>query len=500
MARRLRASRPLVRPHPPPDLPRRRRPGLHRPGAGRDAAPRRRRPRRASRRPGAARRPAALRPEGQERHLDLPLRRRQPPGDLRPKPALNKYAGKTFDATALPRPASSRRCSASARGPSSATTGPTPRSSRSRSASRSTAEAGVEISDWWPHLAACVDDIAFVRSMYTTDNDHAAEFQMHHGRHMLDEQQPVLGSWIHYGLGTLTRTCRSSSSSASTRTRASSEDFAADYLGPQYAGVELSLDPSNPLPFGTRGQGRARPRSRQNEFAFIRELNRLVGGRVPRGRPAAGADQGVRAGLPDADGRCPRSLDLDRETAETQRLYGIDNATHGRSTAAGCSPPAGWPSAASGSRWSTSATTASGTRTPSCKNLHARSCARVDQPIAGLLKDLKRTGPGPTTSRSSAAPSSAARPGLEVRDGYKSRPAATTTRTASRSGSPARGSRAASSTARPTSWASTRSSTRTTSPTSTPRCCTGSASTRAGSTSPAASGWTSTTARRSGRF
>ena len=38
---------------------------------------------------------------------------------------------------------------------------------------------GIEISDWWPHLASCVDDIAFVRSMYTTDNDHAAEFQMH---------------------------------------------------------------------------------------------------------------------------------------------------------------------------------------------------------------------------------------------------------------------------------------------------------------------------------
>ena len=39
--------------------------------------------------------------------------------------------------------------------------------------------------------------------MYTTDNDHAAEFQMHTGRHRLDEKQPIIGSWIHYGLGTL---------------------------------------------------------------------------------------------------------------------------------------------------------------------------------------------------------------------------------------------------------------------------------------------------------
>ena len=44
-----------------------------------------------------------------------------------------------------------------------------------------------------------------------------------------------------------------------------------------------------------------------------------------------------------------------------------------------------------------------------------------------------------TTCWSSAAPSSAARPALETRAGYRRRPAATTTRTASRSGSPARG-------------------------------------------------------------
>lgn len=36
-------------------------------------------------------------------------------------------------------------------------------------------QSGIEISDWWPHLATCVDDIAFVRSMYTTDDNHGAQ-------------------------------------------------------------------------------------------------------------------------------------------------------------------------------------------------------------------------------------------------------------------------------------------------------------------------------------
>jgi hypothetical protein len=64
-------------------------------------------------------------------------------------------------------------------------------------------QCGVEITDWWPHLAQCADDIAWVRNMWTTDNDHWAENQIHTGRHRLDETQPSLGAWVHYGLGSL---------------------------------------------------------------------------------------------------------------------------------------------------------------------------------------------------------------------------------------------------------------------------------------------------------
>src|SRR4051812_41402042 len=78
-------------------------------------------------------------------------------------------------------------------------------------------------------------------------------------------------------------------------------------------------------------------------------------------------------------------------------------------------------------------------------------------------------------------------------------PAVTITRTPSRSGSPARGSRGGPSTAPRTSSASTPSNPPTTSPTSTPRRCTCSASSPAGSTSPGGSGWRSTTAGRSTR-
>jgi hypothetical protein len=39
---------------------------------------------------------------------------------------------------------------------------------------RKRGESGIEISDWWPNLGERIDDIAFICSMWTTDNDHAA--------------------------------------------------------------------------------------------------------------------------------------------------------------------------------------------------------------------------------------------------------------------------------------------------------------------------------------
>src|SRR5258708_3957075 len=63
--------------------------------------------------------------------------------------------------------------------------------------------SGIDVCDWFPHLGECVDDMALIRSMYTTDDNHGAQTQFHSGRHMLDGEFPTLGAWVHYGLGSL---------------------------------------------------------------------------------------------------------------------------------------------------------------------------------------------------------------------------------------------------------------------------------------------------------
>src|SRR5210317_1617014 len=36
-------------------------------------------------------------------------------------------------------------------------------------------ESGVEVSDWFPHIGNCIDDISVIRSMWTTDDNHGAQ-------------------------------------------------------------------------------------------------------------------------------------------------------------------------------------------------------------------------------------------------------------------------------------------------------------------------------------
>ena len=61
-------------------------------------------------------------------------------------------------------------------------------------------QCGKYVSDVFPHLATCVDDMAFVHSMYADSPIHgSAMLMMNSGR--IISGHPCLGSWVTYGLG-----------------------------------------------------------------------------------------------------------------------------------------------------------------------------------------------------------------------------------------------------------------------------------------------------------
>ena len=132
-------------------------------------------------------------------------------------------------------------------------------------------QSGIEVTDWWPHLAGCVDEISFVRSMWTTDNDHAAENQIHTGRHKLDESQPSLGAWAHYGLGSLNENLPKFVVLGGPTRPDTRESICSFYLGPEHSGVPLSLEPGNPLPYGRRAP-EVLPEEQERQFALIDRL------------------------------------------------------------------------------------------------------------------------------------------------------------------------------------------------------------------------------------
>ena len=159
------------------------------------------------------------------------------------------------------------------------------RSTRCRSATASAGRAGIEVSDWWPHLGGCIDDIAVVRSMWTTDNDHGAQLQFHTGRHIARRarsRRSARGSTT--ASARSTTTCRSSWSWArrSPTAAAAWAATAPATSAPSTTASSSSVDPRNPLPFASPGPERVSARNSGDEFDLLGRLNRLSAVAVSR--------------------------------------------------------------------------------------------------------------------------------------------------------------------------------------------------------------------------
>lgn len=309
-----------------------------------------------------------------------------------PKPALNQYAGMTFDKTPFENPVNSplhkkRFRSVAAEEINVRDVYPT--IYPMQVGWKKHGQSGIEMTDWWPHLAQQIDELCFVRNMWTTDNDHAAENQIHTGRHRLDEQQPSLGAWAHYGLGTLNENLpKFAVLGGPTRsdTRWSIDSL---YLGPQHSGVPLALDPKNPLPFSKRFGGQSFDQQR-HEYELISRLNALTGVEYPE-------DQQLQARIRAYElafrmqSSVPEAVDLAQETKDVQELYGLHQDT---TKVAGERLLAARRLVERGVRFVQVYPSAYGVWDSHQKlqENHTRLCGTVDLPVAGLIKDLRQRG------------------------------------------------------------------------------------------------------------
>ncbi len=305
------------------------------------------------------------------------------------KPAINKYAGKTIEES----PFRSAVLDSPHYRKNVRDFGGTPRALMAQLyplqvGFRQRGESGTYVSDWWPHVGDCIDDIAVIRSMWTTDNDHAAQLQFHTGRHIFDGFFPSIGSWVHYGLGSLNDNLPQFVVLGKGPGDCCGGSGAHDgsYLGPEHSGVGLSLDPDRPLPFGTPGN-QVFVAERRQQLVLLGELNALAGADYRD-------DAALRARIKSYElafrmqMSVPDVVRLEEETAETQALYGLNDPA--------CSTAARHSLAARrlverGTRFVQIYDDGWDAHSQLQKN-HTTRRAAVDRPIAGLLMDLKRRG------------------------------------------------------------------------------------------------------------
>jgi hypothetical protein len=162
------------------------------------------------------------------------------------------------------------------------------------------------------------------------------------------------------------------------------------YLGPEHAGVQLDVKPEKPLPFVSPGPDVYREEQRR-EFAFLEKLNNLTAVEYPQ-------DSQLRARIKSYElafrmqTAVPDVMRFKEESEETRRLYGIDDEVT-RSFGEVCL--AARRLSEKGVRFVQVYHGGAGNAWDSHKDLkknHGELSAKVDKPIAGLLKDLRQRG------------------------------------------------------------------------------------------------------------
>ena len=251
-------------------------------------------------------------------------------------------------------------------------------------------QSGIEVSDLFPHLAQCVDDLAVIRSCYGDMVVHsAAQYELMSGR--VVPGYPSMGSWIVYGLG-----CDSDSLPAYV--------VMSDPHGALEAGQPMYANGFLPAGFQpTMFRPGSRPvlnlnlppgvsmSDRTATIDLIRRLDELT--LDPREQELAARIRSFELAF-RMQTEAPEVFDLSSETEETLVLYGVGGEPtddYGRRcllarrlvergvrfvvVVSGGGP--------GNMQWDAH---------NDIEENHRRMARQTDQPVAGLLRDLKRRG------------------------------------------------------------------------------------------------------------
>lgn len=249
-------------------------------------------------------------------------------------------------------------------------------------------QSGRDVSELFPHLATCVDDLAFVRSIQTENGNHpAAVFLMNTG--IVIPGKPSMGAWVTYGLGTENQNLPAFVVLPDFRSLpfSGSQQWGPGFLPASYQGTVLrwkgdpilNLKPPSDVSSNAQQQEMDLLRAYNQEFSATHSSNPDLQARIDAYELAYRMQAEV-----------PGALDLTAESQETLEMYGLNDPVT-ESFGKRClmarqlvekgvrfvqlyTPSQSWDG-----------------HTDIVKN-HRKNASETDKPIAALIKDLKRRG------------------------------------------------------------------------------------------------------------
>jgi hypothetical protein len=253
-------------------------------------------------------------------------------------------------------------------------------------------QSGKWVSDLFPNVGTCVDDIAFLHSMYAESPIHGSALLMMNSGRLLSGH-PTLGCWVNYGLGSVNENLPGFVVMLDQKGGPinGAKNWASGYMPATYQGTIIRADqmPIHDLALPT-GMSKSVQRDLLNhlqeknqEHLSARQDNSELSARIASYELAYKMQE-----------HAPEAVDFSKETLETQALYGIDQpltSAFGRKCllarrlvergvrfiqiySGGAHNDDNWDA-----------------HIDIVKN-HNKYAGDCDKPIAGLLKDLKRRG------------------------------------------------------------------------------------------------------------
>jgi hypothetical protein len=302
--------------------------------------------------------------EGGPSHIDL----------FDPKPTLNEMAGQ-------PMPESFGR-PITAMGTAGNTLMGSPRKWKQHG------QSGLWVSDWYPHIANHVDDIAVLRSCWANGLNHVGSVcQMNTGDILAG--RPSMGAWVTYGLGSANQNLPAFVILLDDREPVGGpKNWSSGFLPATFQGTQFRQG-DTPILHLASPNGVSRERQR-GKLDYLRQLNQ-------RWSEDKQEDSELEARIRSYElaynmqATAPEAVDISRESEATRTLYGMnDEATQAfglncllarrlvergvRFVELYCGSGSGWDAHAN------------------IEANHGKWCRASDKPIAGLLTDLKQRG------------------------------------------------------------------------------------------------------------